>query len=99
MSKMENFSEEEKVDAAILKKLYLGRWIGGKHLPLRFVIQGLPNKYHALAKKRVRKIIASGILLSKPSTGEKHISINLERVQEVVEFVERVLGLEDFGKR
>ena len=89
---MENsdISEEMLVDATILKKLFLGRRIGGKHLPIRFVILGLPNRLHNLAKKRARKMIADGLIVSKISTGEEHISINPRRVSEVIEIVENV---------
>ena len=83
-------SEEELVNTSILKKLILGKRVGGKHLPLRFVIQGLPNRLHNLAKKRTKKLISNGILLHKPSTGEEHISINPQKVYEVKEFILRV---------
>lgn len=89
---MENqkISDDELVRATILKKLFLARRFGGKHLPIRFVIQGLPNRLHNLAKKLSKKMIAEGLLLSKISTGEEHISINPEKTKEVIEIVERV---------
>ncbi len=86
----QNINEEKLVDATILKKLFLGRRIGGKHSPLIFVIQGLPNRLHNLAKKRAKKMIADGLLLSKISTGENHISLNLKRLSEIIESVESV---------
>ncbi|MBI2046640.1 hypothetical protein HYT26_00545 [Candidatus Pacearchaeota archaeon] len=85
-----DINEEELVDATILKKLFLSRRIGGKHLPFRFVIQGLPNRLHNLAKKRANKLIAKGLMLSKVSTGEEHISLNPKRLSEVINIVERV---------
>lgn len=85
-----DISEEELVDATILKKLFLGRRIGGKHLPFRFVIQGLPNRLHNLAKKRANKLIAEGLIISKTSTGEEHISLNSKRLSEIIDIVERV---------
>jgi len=78
------------VRATILKKLFLSRRIGGKHLPFRFVIQGLPNRFHNLSKKLAKKMVSEGLLLSKISTGEEHISINPSRTKEVIEIVERV---------
>lgn len=81
--------DDELVRATILKKLFLSKRIGGKHLPIRFVIQGLPNRFHNLAKKLAEKMVSDGLLLSKISTGEKHISINPERTKEVIEIVEK----------
>ena len=82
--------DDELVRATILKKLFLARRFGGKHLPFRFVIQGLPNRFHNLAKKLAKKMVSEGLLLSKISRGEEHISINPERTKEVIEIVEMV---------
>jgi len=83
-------SDNELVKATILKKLFLGRVFGDKHTPFKFIIQGLPNRFHNLAKKIAKKMVSKGLLLSKISTGEEHISINPERTKEVIEIVERV---------
>lgn len=83
-------TEKELVDATILKKMFLGRCIGGKHLPFMFVIQSLPNRLHNLAKKRAKKLVVKGIILSKVSTGEEHISLNPKRLPEIIKIVERV---------
>lgn len=76
-------SDEELVDASILKKLYIGARWGGCNLPSRLIIQGIPNHHHNLAKKRLGKLISQGLILSKQSQIGEKISLNPSKKVEI----------------
>lgn len=77
--------EEKEIRRAILKKLFRHHYIGGRHTELRNAIKGIPPELLKEAKKQVLNLIKENILLSKPSTGEIHISLNPRMLKEIIE--------------
>ncbi len=82
--------EEErwKIRRAILRKLFRFRKIGGAHTEARNAIKGLPPEYVNQGKKELDWLIKNGFLLSKPSTGETHVSINPRALGEIHKLLE-----------
>ena len=93
----------EEVD--ILKKVILQKLIraniwGGKHTPLDFVTNGIPEHYRKThqGKKVVEKVIKELtndewiIILAKRTGGgsDEHISLNPRKVSEIKQFLEKV---------
>jgi len=68
----------------ILKKLFRHRYIGGKHTEIRNAIKGFPPHLLKEAKKEILNLIKESYLLSKPSTGEIHISLNPRMLDKVI---------------
>lgn len=73
----------------ILRKLInLGK-IGGAHTSVFNLSKGLPNnmtsnkKGQKAIKQAIKELINEQFLLSKPSTGEEHISINPRKIVEI----------------
>lgn len=80
----------------LLIKLINKRMWGGKHTEYRNLSKGLPDEYTSdrrgqkLIKKAIKELRNEGFLLSKPSTGEEHFSLNPRAVKEIHEFIRKV---------
>lgn len=77
----------------ILRKLIDIRKIGGAHTSVFNLSKGLPNhirsnkKGQKAIKQAIKELINERFLLSKPSTGEQHVSINPRKLKEIKEFL------------
>lgn len=69
----------------ILKKLFRHRYIGGRHTEIRNAMKGFPPHLLKEVKKEILNLIKEGYLLSKPSTGEIHISLNPRMLNKIME--------------
>lgn len=78
----------------ILRKLITLGKIGGAHTAVFNLSKGLPNhirsnrKGQKAIKQAIKELINGGFLLSKPSTGEEHVSINPRKINEIKQFLE-----------
>jgi len=77
----------------ILRKLInLGK-IGGAHTSVFNLSKGLPNHIRGNKqgqkelKQAIKELINENLLLSKPSTGEQHVSINPRKIKEIKEIL------------
>lgn len=77
----------------ILRKLInLGK-VGGAHTSVFNLSKGLPNhirgnkKGQKVIKQAIKELINESLLLSKPSTGEQHVSINPRKIREIRELL------------
>jgi hypothetical protein len=70
------------------KMLNLNIW-GGRHTELKNLQKALPDHLRGCkeAKEAVKELIEKEFLNVKPSTGEKHISLNSHKQKEIYEFV------------
>ncbi len=89
----------------VLKRLFLQKLVraniwGGKHIPLDFVVKGMPEHYRNTHKgqktveKALRDLTNDGwvVILSK-KTGRgasDHISLNPRKVSEIKQFIESI---------
>ena len=70
------------------KLINLNIW-GGRHTELRNLQKDLPAHLRGTkeVKLAIRQLIKNEFIIIKPSTGEKHISLNSHKQQEIYEFV------------
>jgi len=80
----------------ILTKLLNKRMWGGKHTEIRNLFKSLPDEYCAnrkgqkLISKAIKELRNREFLLSKPSTGEEHVSLNPRTIKEIHNFIKEV---------
>jgi len=72
-----------KIRFHILNKLHLRRKWGGAHTSFVNVSKGLPRHQIGDAKNVADELIKEGLLLSKPSTKELHVSLNPRKKAEI----------------
>ena len=74
------------------KLMNLNIW-GGRHTELKNLQKSLPAHLRGSkeAKSAVKQLIKREFLNIKPSTGEKHVSLNSHKKQEIYEFLESVV--------
>lgn len=77
------------IKRAILKKLFKHRFIGGKHTEIRNAMKGFPPHLLKEVKKEILNLIKEGYLLSKPSTGEIHISLDPRMLDEITDEIQK----------
>ena len=76
----------------ILRKLIRMKKIGGAHTEIKNITKGLSSIYRNTRrgqkqiKKAIKELFNQELLLSKPSTGEIHVSINPRKIKEIREF-------------
>jgi len=92
--------EEDVLKRLILQKLVRGNIWGGKHTPLNFITNGIPEHYRNTHKGRkvVEKVLKDlmnneWIIILHKRTGkgyEEHLSLNPRKVGEIRQFIESV---------
>ena len=72
------------------KLLNLNIW-GGRHTELKNLQKALPSHLRGAkeTKKAIKELLKRQFLNIKPSTGEKHISLNSHKQKEIYEFLEK----------
>ncbi len=72
------------------KLLNLNIW-GGRHTELRNLQKALPSHLRGSkeAKEAIKELLKRQFLNIKPSTGEKHISLNSHKQKEIYEFLQK----------
>ncbi len=73
---------------AIIKKLYLHRIIGGKHTAVEHTMSGMPKHLLGDAKKCAEELIKEGLILKKPTAYGIQISLNPDKIDEIIKIVE-----------
>jgi len=71
------------------KLLNLNIW-GGRHTELKNLQKALPSHLRGSreSKKAIKELLKKQFLNIKPSTGEKHVSLNSHKQKEIYEFLE-----------
>ena len=71
------------------KLLNLNIW-GGRHTEIKNLQKALPSHLRGSkeTKKAIKKLLKKEFLNIKPSTGEKHVSLNSHKQKEIYEFLE-----------
>jgi hypothetical protein len=72
-----------RVMRRILQRLDgMGKW-GGYHTAFDHVARGFAGNERALAFEMGERLVASGLLVEKPSAGQRHVSLNPRRSGEI----------------
>ena len=85
-----NAELKEAIMKRFLRKLInLNIW-GGRHTEIKNLQKALPLHLRGgkEAKKAVKELLEKNFLNIKPSTGEKHVSLNSHKQKEIYEFLE-----------
>lgn len=71
------------------KLINLNIW-GGRHTELKNLQKALPSHLRGSkeTKKAIKDLLKKGFLNIKPSTGEKHVSLNSHKQKEIYDFLE-----------
>jgi len=80
---------EKVIMKRFLRKLVnLNIW-GGRHTELRNLQKSLPDHLRGSkeAKKAMKELSEKGFIIIKLSTGEKHVSLNSHKQQEIYDFL------------
>ena len=87
--------EKEDVMWFVLIKLVNMGKFGGAHTALKNITKGLPSSITSNKKGKkiiqiaVKELLRRDFLLTKPSIGEIHISLNPRKIKEIKEFIQR----------
>ncbi len=71
------------------KLLNLNIW-GGRHTHLKNLQKSLPSHLRGSkeAKKAIKELLKREFIIIKPSTGEKHVSLNSHKQKEIYDFLQ-----------
>ena len=72
----------------ILRKMFRLRVIGGKHTAVEHLTKGLPKHAIGEAKKAVKELIKEEFVLLKPTSYGMQVSLNPEKIDEIVKIIE-----------
>ena len=87
-----DFSSEDEIKATILYHLRRKKVIGGVHTPFDTITKGFPSHIGKNIKKITQELIKEGFIITKPTSYGLHISLNKEKIKEIEEFINRILG-------
>ncbi len=73
----------------VLRRLLQKGKIGGHHTEIGHFTRGLPDHDKSDAKEVVEALLRAGLLVEKPSVGQRHISLNRESLPEIHALIER----------
>tara|TARA_Y100000034_G_C6673059_1_gene295597 strand:- start:38 stop:322 length:285 start_codon:yes stop_codon:yes gene_type:complete len=89
----------EKLKKLILNKLIRANVWGGKHIPLYYVRNGIPENYRNSnqgkkeMERAIKEMVNEGwIVIQKKATGggiDGHVSLNQKKVREIKGFLEK----------
>lgn len=77
------------IRAIILRKLFRRRVIGGKHTAFENIMSGIPGHLTGDAKKAAEEMIKEGLINSKPTSYGLQISLNPEKIDEIMQIIEK----------
>jgi len=82
---------KEVIMVRFLRKLINSNMWGGKHTESKNLLKVLPKHLRGekVTDEAIKEMYKLDFLLSKPSTGEIHISLNPRKKKEISEFLEK----------
>ncbi len=88
------FDNKEKIKATILYHLRRKKVIGGVHTHFDTLRRGFPGHLGKEVNKSANELIKEGFLITKPAPYGLQVSLNTERLNEIEDFIKRILGFE-----
>ena len=73
--------------AIILRKLFRHRMIGAKHTAIEHLTKGLPKHAIGDAKDAVKELIKKDLILQKPTSYGLQVSLNQEKIDEIMKLI------------
>lgn len=87
-------TEEDKIKATILYHLRRKKVIGNVHTHFDTIKKGFPSHIGKQVEKIAKSLIKEGLLIKKPTSYGLQISLNKERLNEIEDFIKKILGFE-----
>ncbi len=88
------FSNEDEIKATLLYHLRRKKMIGGVHTPFDTLRRGFPAHIGKEVLKSAKELIKQRLLLTKPTSYGLEVSLNIEKIDEIEEFIKKILGVE-----
>ncbi len=88
------FDNEDKIKATILYHLRRKKVIGGVHTPFDTLRRGFPGHLGGEVNKVAKELIKEGFIITKPAPYGLQVSLNKEKLNEIENFIKRILGFE-----
>ena len=82
----------DKIKARLLYHLRKKRVLGGVHTHYDTLKRGFPKHLGKEIERIADELIKEGWLVTKPTSYGLQVSLNKDRVVEIDEFIERILG-------
>ncbi len=87
---------DETIKARLLYHLRKKRVIGGVHTHFDTLRRGFPKHLGKEVENNSKELIKEGWLITKPTSYGLQVSLNKEKLIEIENFIEKILGLK-FG--
>ncbi len=85
------FDDEDKIKATLLYRLRKRKIIGGSHTHFDTLTKGFPSHLGKDIKKIAKQLIKDSFLLTKPASYGLQVSLNKNKIQEIEQFIFKVL--------
>ena len=89
-----NFDDEDKIKATILYHLRRKKVIGGVHTHFDTIKKGFPSHLGKDINKATKELIKMGFIITKPTSYGLQVSLNKEKLNDIEDFISKILGLE-----
>ena len=77
-----------KYEVTLLRKLYNYGYIGSKHTDSTNALRGFPRSKGREVNNALKSLIKKDYIWVYPSTGERHISLNNNKIAEIRKIIE-----------
>ena len=78
-----------ELKSAILRKMLMHRWIGGKHTSIHDIPKGFPQHERGRVAEMTKELVIDGLILRKPTSYGEEVSLNPNRIYEA----KRIAGM------
>ncbi len=85
---------DDQIKGKILHKLTRKGKFEHSHTALDNLQKGFPSDLRGMAKEMTQELVKEGVLHLKNTSYGKQVSINLEKKEKVMEYIEEFLNLE-----
>jgi len=85
--------DDDKIKATILYHLRRKKVIGGVHTPFDTLKKGFPSHLGKNIEKLAKQLVKDGWMVAKPTSYGLQVSLNKERLNEIEEFILKILNL------
>ena len=85
--------DPERIKARLLYHLRKKRVLGGVHTHFDTLKMGFPKHLGKEVEKIAKELIRGGWLITKPTSYGPQVSLNKEKLNEIENFIENILGL------
>ncbi len=74
--------DDDEIKVAILRKMLMHRWVGGRHTSIDNIPKGFPQHERGRIAGLTKELIKDGFILHKPTSYGEEVSLNPKKVYE-----------------